>query len=62
MEDRLITAEELSQYLSVPTHWVWRKVREGFLPCIRCGHFQRFDLNEVLTVLKESGNSHSDNS
>ena len=53
----LLTAQELADYLNLPVTWVWAKARERKIPCIRCGHYQRFELDEVLRALRQGQNS-----
>ena len=50
-----VTAEELASILRVPTPWVWAAAREGRIPSYRVGHYMRFDLEEVLGVIRRSG-------
>jgi excisionase family DNA binding protein len=49
--ERLITAEEVSDYLSVSTRWVWDAARNGRIPYFRVGKYMRFDLKSVLEAL-----------
>lgn len=51
MEEKLITAKELAEVLSVATTWVWRAARLGIIPCVRVGKYMRFDLQAVLAAL-----------
>jgi len=51
MENHLIDARELAVILNVPLTWVWKWGREGKIPCIRVGKYQRFDLKDVLQGL-----------
>ncbi len=52
---RLLTIEELSQFLDVKKSWVYSRTREakrtGF-PVIHVGKYVRFNLDEVLRWLK----------
>lgn len=50
-----VTAEEVASILRVPTAWVWAAAREGRIPSYRVGHYMRFDLAEVLEVIRRKG-------
>lgn len=44
----LLKVDELAAVLNVPVSWVYKKVEQGTLPCIRVGRYLRFDLDHVL--------------
>ena len=52
--EKMLTALELSEFLSVPVSWVWKASREGLLPHLRLPggrRFLRFNSAEVLEGL-----------
>lgn len=53
MSERLETAAEIAELLSVPESWVEREAREGRLPSIKLGHYRRYDRAAVLAWLEE---------
>ena len=61
-KDRLLTAEELAQYLNVAKHSIYRWVEQNRIPHVRVGRALRFNLQEVETFLRERarGNNHAD--
>ena len=42
MEDKLLTVEDLAEYLQVSAKTVYRMLRRGRLPCYRVGNQWRF--------------------
>jgi len=40
--DRLLTAEEVAERLSVRTDWVWAQACAGRIPHVRLGRYRRF--------------------
>ena len=50
--DRLITAEQLADKLSMPISSIYRLAREGKLPAIRLGRLLRFEPTLVSEVLE----------
>lgn len=50
MSDRLVSVKALASHLGVPTGWVYAK--KDRLPHVRVGKYIRFDINEVLRVLR----------
>ena len=55
---KLLTANQLSEYLGVPRSWVYGRTRQGTkaIPFIRLGAYVRFDLDKVMSFF-ENGNS-----
>ena len=53
MTDRLLTADEVAELLSVPVGWVREHTREGHLPAIRLGRYWRYRLERVLEWVEE---------
>ena len=51
MSDRLLTAAEVAEMLSVPRSWVLESARSGALPCIKLGRYVRFDEADVRAWL-----------
>ena len=47
MTDRLLTADEVAEYLSVPKSWVYESTRSGAMPCITLGKYRRYRLADV---------------
>lgn len=50
----LVTAEALSDTLSIPRSSIWRLAREGRIPCLRIGRQIRFDRDAVMGALRVS--------
>jgi excisionase family DNA binding protein len=48
----LLDPEELAAKLKVPPTWVYEQSRQGKIPTHRIGKYIRFDLEEVLTSLR----------
>jgi len=56
MSERLLTPQELANYLGISTSCVWSLARENKLPHIRIPggrRFIRFNLEQVLEALEE---------
>ena len=53
MEEELLTAKELAQYLKVKPQTVLRKARKGELPAIRVGQRLRFNKKQINRWLSE---------
>ena len=53
MSERLLTARELAELLSVPESWIREHARNGQLPVIRLGRYTRFDRADVLAWVEE---------
>ena len=53
MSERLLTAEELAERLSVPPKWPLQKARAGTIPHVRLGRYVRFDEADVVAWLEE---------
>jgi excisionase family DNA binding protein len=51
--DRLLTADEVSAMLSVPTRWVRDASRNGRLPTIKLGRYRRYRRQAVLDWLAQ---------
>lgn len=52
-EDRLLTVQEIANYLSVPKSFIYGKTRTGEIPTVRVGRkYCRFSLLAVKEWLK----------
>lgn len=45
--EKLLTVEDLANKLQVSTMWIYQKVKEGKIPCIRLDRTIRFDPEEI---------------
>lgn len=52
MSDRLLTAMEVAELLSVPVSWVRESTRSGAMPCVPLGRYRRYDRADVLAWLE----------
>ncbi len=53
MTDRLIDAEELAAFLSVPVSWVRAETRAERIPHLKLGRYRRYQPADVLAWLDE---------
>ena len=53
MIDRLLTAGEVAERLSVPESWVREHTRNGRLPHIELGRYRRYVWSDVLAYLDQ---------
>ena len=53
MSDRLLTAEEVAELLSVPATWVRQATRSGAIPVVELGRYRRYRETAVLKWLEE---------
>jgi excisionase family DNA binding protein len=51
--DRLLTAPELAEILSVPETWVREHTRSGLIPHVELGRYRRYRLERVLAWLEQ---------
>jgi len=51
--ERLVTADEVAELLSVPVSWVREATRSGAMPCVRLGRYVRFELASVEAWLED---------
>ena len=51
--DRLLTAAEAAELLSVPESWVREHTRLGTLPHVRLGHYVRYRGSALLAWLEQ---------
>lgn len=47
MNDRLLTADEVADLLSVPVSWVRESTRSGAMPHVELGRYRRYRRSEV---------------
>ncbi len=52
MSDRLLTAPEVAELLSVPESWVRQETRAGRLPHLALGRYKRYEREAVLEWLE----------
>jgi excisionase family DNA binding protein len=52
VSDRLLTADEVAEFLSVPVSWVRESTRSGAMPAIPLGRYWRYDRTDVLAWLE----------
>lgn len=53
MSDRLLTASEVAELLSVKESWVRDATRDGRLPCVRLGRYVRYDDADVRAWVED---------
>lgn len=53
MSDRLLTAAELAERLSVPESWVRAETRAERLPHVKLGRYRRYDWPAIVVWLEE---------
>ncbi len=53
--ERLLTASEMAERLSVPESWIRTEERAGRIPGIRIGRYVRFRASEVEAALRARG-------
>ncbi len=55
-KDKLLTVDELAEYLGVAKSWVYERTRDrsnSGIPKIRVGKYRKFHLPDVLSWLKD---------
>lgn len=53
----IVTAKELGQYLKLSASTIYKLASEGDLPGFKIGDSWRFDMEEVLNLIRSSKNS-----
>ena len=53
MNDRLLTATEVADFLAVKESWVREATRDGRLPHLRLGRYRRYRLADIEHWLAE---------
>lgn len=56
--ERLVDAAEMARIIGVPVFWVQDKGRRGIIPRVTIGHYQRFNVPEVLEAVRYLPKSH----
>jgi excisionase family DNA binding protein len=51
--DRLLTAREVAEMLSVPVSWVRDHTRSGAIPNLQLGRYRRYREDDVLAWLEQ---------
>jgi excisionase family DNA binding protein len=51
VSDRLLTAAEVAEYLSVPVTWVRSETRAERMPHVKLGKYRRYERDAVLDWL-----------
>ena len=51
--DKLLTAEEVADLLSVPVTWVRESTRSGAMPHLELGRYRRYRLSDVEGWVEE---------
>jgi excisionase family DNA binding protein len=54
MSDGLLTPEQVAERWQVKRSWVYRAARDGVIPCVRLGHYVRFE-EETLREFERKG-------
>jgi excisionase family DNA binding protein len=50
--DRLLTADEVAEFLNVPTTWVRSETRAERMPHVKLGKYRRYRLDDVVAWLE----------
>ncbi len=53
MTERLLTAAEVAELLTVPVGWVREHTRSGAIPHVPLGRYVRYDRGDVLAWLED---------
>ncbi len=56
MNQNLLSVNDLSKSLNVPKSWIYARTRlkdADQIPCIRCGKYVRFKIDEVMDWLEK---------
>jgi excisionase family DNA binding protein len=48
---RLLTAQEVAEWLAVPVSWVRESTCSGAMPCVDLGRYRRYERSAVETWL-----------
>jgi excisionase family DNA binding protein len=51
--ERLLTADEVAEFLGVPVSWVRESTRSGAMPCVELGRYRRYRRDAVEAWLEE---------
>ena len=55
MDNNLIDAKQLADFLAVPVTWVWAATRGERIPYIKVGKYLRFDWEKVIASFPKGG-------
>ena len=58
--EKLLTAKELSEWLSMSLPWVYKATEKGDLPFLKIGQAVRFDPEEIKRYLESRRNLRGD--
>jgi len=58
MSERLLTAAEVADLLSVPLSWVREATRDGRLPHLKLGRYRRYQAHTIQAWLAEQQAGH----
>jgi excisionase family DNA binding protein len=53
MSERLLTAAEVAELLTVPESWVREATRDGRLPHLALGRYRRYDRDAIAAWLED---------
>jgi excisionase family DNA binding protein len=53
VSERLLTAEEVAQWLGVPVSWVRQSTLSGAMPCVVLGRYRRYERAAIEAWLAE---------
>lgn len=52
LTERLVTADELAERLTLPRSWIYARAESGAMPSFKLGKYRRFELGAVLRWLE----------
>ena len=52
-EDRLLTVQDVAEWLAVPVSWVYAAAESGKLPSVRVGRYRRFHRADIERYLEQ---------
>ena len=55
----IVTAKELGQYLRLTESTVYKLASEGEIPGFKIGKSWRFDMDEILKMIREAKENHT---
>lgn len=53
MTEKLLTADDVAEFLAVPVSWVRESTRSGAIPHVELGRYRRYRLSDVERWLEE---------
>jgi excisionase family DNA binding protein len=51
--EKLLTADDVAEFLAVPVSWVRESTRSGAIPHVELGRYRRYRLSDVERWLEE---------